>query len=507
MHTTTAPMTELVRTEWRRFRSPGRVIAMTAASLVVIALGLLFAAANRSSCSRGPVEVACPSDPRGPQDQAVTDNFSFVHQPLDRDGSITARMTSMTGIITYPPPDHDEIVSGLVPWAKAGVIIKDGLEQGSAYAALMITGEHGVRMQHNYVHDVAGNPGRVSARSPRWLRLTRSGDTITGYESADGEQWIRVGTARLAGLPATVQVGLFATSPGAMTLRQVALGAGLPEVRFTQATAVFDDVSVVGGTGEWSDGSVGEMGHTDWERYHRAPGVVESNGAFAVTGSGDIGPIGAEGGHPVERPLVGLAIGLLPMLVVAVRFVTGELRTGAPAHRPLAGRVLAAKALVIGGAALISGLVAAGVVVPVSAGILRANGTSVVPASTVTGLRVVVGVAALLAVAAIFALALGALLRRTWAALLVAISTVLVPYLLAALPLLPDDAARWLLRVTPAAGFAVQQTIREYPQVVAHYAPSSGYFPLPWWAGFALLCGYAAVAFALAVARSREATV
>ena len=45
----------------------------------------------------------------------------------------------------------------------------------------MFTGGHGVRMQHDYVHDVAG-----SATGASWLRLTRSGSTITGYESADG---------------------------------------------------------------------------------------------------------------------------------------------------------------------------------------------------------------------------------------------------------------------------------------------------------------------------------
>ena len=49
-----------------------------------------------------------------------------MHQPLAGDGTITARVTSMTGMITYPPPDHDEIVPGLVPWAKAGVMVKDG---------------------------------------------------------------------------------------------------------------------------------------------------------------------------------------------------------------------------------------------------------------------------------------------------------------------------------------------------------------------------------------------
>jgi hypothetical protein len=342
----TTPMAARVRKEWSTFFGPGRVIAMTAASLVIILLGLLAAAGNRSSCSEGPVEVACPTDPMGPQGQAVTDKLYFVHQPLGRDGSITVRMTSMTGIITYPPPDHDEIVAGLVPWAKAGVIVKDGLEQGSSYAALMLTGDHGVRMQHNYTQDIAGRPGGVSAQSPRWLRLTRSGDSIAGYESVDGTQWAKVGTAHLAGLPETVQVGLFATSPGNLTLRPIALGGSIPEARFTQATAVFDNVGVEGGAGEWSHGSVGEMGHTDWERYHRPPGLVESNGTFTVTGSGDIGPMGTEGGHAVERTLIGVAIGLIVVLVVAVRFVIAGYRaTGAAS---LAGQVVAARAVVVG---------------------------------------------------------------------------------------------------------------------------------------------------------------
>jgi hypothetical protein len=51
---------------------------------------------------------------------------------------------------------------------------------------MMVTGGHGVRMQYDYTHDTAGRPGAVSAASPRWLRLTRSGDTLTGYASADG---------------------------------------------------------------------------------------------------------------------------------------------------------------------------------------------------------------------------------------------------------------------------------------------------------------------------------
>ena len=161
--------------------------------------------------------AAClPRVPLGPGGEAVTDSFYFVHQPLAGNGSITVRVTSLTGLLRERQrgsPARPSARHGLQPWSKAGIIIKASTRPGSAYAAMMVTGGHGVRMQDDYTHDTAGLPGAVSAASPRWLRLTRSGDTITGYDSADGTHWTRVGTARLAGLPPTVQAGLFAASP------------------------------------------------------------------------------------------------------------------------------------------------------------------------------------------------------------------------------------------------------------------------------------------------------
>jgi len=61
---------------------------------------------------------------------------------------------------------------------------------------------------------------------------------------------------------------------------------------------------------------------------------------------------------------------------------------------------------------------------------------------------------------------------------------------------LPAGPSEWLLRVTPAAGFAVQQPYPQYPQVTAIYSALSGYFPLAPWTGFAVLCGWTAVALA-----------
>lgn len=486
---------ELLLREWNGFRSPGRLIAMGAAALVVLALGLLFAFGNHASCD-GP----CPAGPTGPDGSLVDDHFAFAYRDLGETGSITVRLTSMTGTITYPPPDHDRIVPGLVPWAKTGIIIKDGVHQGSSYAALMLTGKHGVRMQDDYTHDIAGRPGGVSAGSPRWLRLTRSGDDVTGYESADGRRWAEVATTHLSGLPRTVQVGLFATSPGDLTLRRVGLGGTTEEVRFTQASGVFDHVTVKGAAtgGRWGKAALGGMNTTDWEKYHKASGVVEKGSTITVTGTGDIGPGGSEsGGRPMERTLGGLPFALLIVLAVAVRFAAAGQRGGTLVTR----RVLAAKAAVVGAVTFGTGLLAVGVVIPVGVTVLEGNGVTVTGASALDGVRVVVGTAAVLALAAVLAFALAALLRRAWLAIGVAVLTIVVPYAVTSFPLLPDGLSRWLLRLTPAAGFATQQTLTAYAQVTAHYAPSAGYFPLPWWAGITVLGVYVAVVLGLALNR------
>ncbi|GIG87924.1 DUF1349 domain-containing protein [Plantactinospora endophytica] len=487
--------TELLRREWSAFRRPGRLTALAAAALAVIALGLLYAFGNQASCP-GP----CPTAPVTGDGATVSDRFWFLHRDLGREGSITVRMTSMTGTITYPPPDHDQIVSGLVPWAKAGIIVKDGVRPGSQYAAVMMTGQHGVRFQHDYGHDVAGGPGGVSERSPRWLRLSRSGDTVTGFESADGEQWRTVGAATLDGLPDKVQVGLFAASPGDLTLRKVGLGGATEEVRFTQAVGVFDNVTVEGGTtGAWASDSVGEMNHTDWEKYHNASGAVEKEGVIRVSGTGDIGPLGDEGARTVEKTLPGLAVALVVALVVAARYGARP-GLGTPSRQ-----VIAARMAVVGAATFVAGAVAVGVVLPVGTAILTGNGIPVQPISVLTGARLVVGVPVVLALCAVLAYGLGVWLRRGWAAILVGLSLVALPYAVTSVPLLPDPVSEWLLRLTPAAGFAVKQTVVEYPQVIAHYAPSAGYFPLPWWAGLAVLCAYTVIVVRMALGRRQAA--
>src|ERR1039458_4648869 len=103
-------------------------------------------------------------------------------------------------------------------------------------------------------------------------------------------------------------------------------------------------------------------------------------------------------------------------------------------------------------------------------------------------------------------LRLGAVLRRSAGAVTAVIAAIVLAYVLAVVaPVLPAGPADWLLRVTPAAAFAIQQSVPQYPQVTNAYTPFNGYNPLAPWAGFAVLCAWAALALGLATCSGASA--
>jgi hypothetical protein len=503
---------QLLRAEWTKFRTVrGWVIGMIVVLLVIVGLGALTGANSECGSQMGPNApmLACPAPPTGPGGEWVTDSFYFVRQPLAGNGSITVRVTSLTGLYST----HGAAVAGggsptagmtpgVQPWTKAGIIIKASTHEGAAYAAMMVTGSHGVRMQWDFTHDVAGQAGTVSAASPRWLRLTRSGDTITGYDSADGAHWTRVGAATLSRLPSTTQSGLFATSPG-YSVNTTSLGGGSSKGGPTLATGTFDQVSQQGAwpAGRWTGQDIQRT--TDVALPALPQGFTQAGGRLTVTGSGDIAP-STDNVDSVKKTLAGTFAGLIAVVVIGVMFITVEYRRGlirtTLAASPRRGRVLAAKAVVLAAVTFLAGLVAVAVTIPLGERLLHENGNPIPPVTAFTWLQVVAGTAALLAVSAVLGLAVGTLLRRSAGAVTAVIAGIVLPYLLATVPgILPVGAEQWLLRVTPAAGFAVQQTLTQYPQVHTVYTPGTGYFPLSPWAGFAVLCAWAAAALALAL--------
>lgn len=481
----------LLRAEWTKLRTVrGWVVTMALGFVVIVGLGLAPGAGG--TCS--PQTCALPVGPGG---EEVTDTFTFAHRRLSGDGSITARVAAFDGEL----PSFDGVPrTGLVPWAKAGLIIKDGMGPGSSYAAVMLTGGHGVRVQHDFTHDAAGPAGP-------WLRLTRTGDTVTGHASADGVTWSVVASLRMPDLPSTVEAGLFVTSPQHTEVDRNAVGmtgaAGGP----TTATATFADVAVDGGwaAGDWAGDLVGSDGGGGPAEPRRG---VDGR---TLTGSGDIAPAvaGVNGlGVSLTQTLVGTFLGLVFVLVVATMSVTAEHRRGlirttvvASPHR---GRVLLAKSTVVGGVSGVVGLLAATVVVTLGRAAMEANGLYVSATPVGVVVRMVLGTGALLALAAVFGVALGALVRRGAVAVAVSMVTVVLPYLLA-VTVLPDNAGDWLLRLTPAAAFAVQQSTHEYRQVDNFYTVASGYFPLPPLAGLVVLLLWTLAVLGAAVTRFRTA--
>ncbi|MER6578561.1 hypothetical protein [Nonomuraea sp. NPDC001023] len=220
---------------------------------------------------------------------------------------------------------------------------------------------------------------------------------------------------------------------------------------FAQATATFDQIELQGADGSWRRDDVGVSMESDGRTPHHPGGVVESGGKLVVTGGGDIGPATVEGGLRADLLLIGGAVGLIPIFVAAATFLTTRNRpepTGpSPTEHPRE---------------------------PAGSGPAAVSR----PARLLAARAVVVGVVG-------------------FAAGLV-IVLVVVPYLLATAGLAP-----WLLVITPAAGFAITQSIPTFAHVDVDPSLLGGYYPLPPWAGLTVTCGYAAVTLGVAIAVSR----
>jgi hypothetical protein len=123
------------------------------------------------------------------------DQLHFVYQPLEGDGEIRACVRE----IEFADPE-----------SRASLMIRKNLKTSSPQVSLGMTASGGLEIEHRGQTD--SRLERVGwTAAPGWMRLTRRGDVITAYRSADGTNWVQVGSQpmRLAG-PAFI--GLSATS-------------------------------------------------------------------------------------------------------------------------------------------------------------------------------------------------------------------------------------------------------------------------------------------------------
>ena len=210
-------------------------------------------------------------------------------------------------------------------------------------------------------------------------------------------------------------------------------------------------------------------------------------------------PAPAADNDVVRDSLSGILIGFIAMAVIAALFITTEFRRGIIrttfTATPRRGRVLAAKAVVLAALAFVTGVAAAVPAFLISQPLLRENGFAppAYPKLSLTDgpvARAVVGTGLVLALLAVLALALGALLRSSAAAITLVIALVVMPLIIG--PFLTLEGEAWVKRVTPGAGMAIQQTRERWDDVIGP------------WPGIAVLCGWVAVAMAVAVVQLRR---
>ncbi|HET9388491.1 MAG TPA: PQQ-dependent sugar dehydrogenase [Steroidobacteraceae bacterium] len=107
------------------------------------------------------------------------DAFQLVSQSLSGDGSITAHVVSQ---------------SNTNVWAKAGVMLRETANAGSAYIAMEVTPAEGTSLQARTATSISAvSKLGPFVKAPYWVRLVRAGNQFTGFASANGVTWTTVG--------------------------------------------------------------------------------------------------------------------------------------------------------------------------------------------------------------------------------------------------------------------------------------------------------------------------
>jgi hypothetical protein len=127
----------------------------------------------------------------------TADAFHFVYKTLLGDGELIARVGSIQHV--------DD-------WSKAGLMVRASLAPNAAYAFMLASASKGMAFQYRKAAGAsATNVAGVRSVPPMWVKITRVGNIVTGYESANGSTWHRLASVPLA-LGATVQIGFAVTS-------------------------------------------------------------------------------------------------------------------------------------------------------------------------------------------------------------------------------------------------------------------------------------------------------
>ncbi|MCU0792362.1 MAG: carbohydrate binding domain-containing protein, partial [Opitutaceae bacterium] len=171
----------------------------------------------------------------------------YAYREFTGDGTFTVRLDSLAG--SNPGRTNP---AGETP--TAGIVLRESTSANARQVSLLANLAN--QLEFRARASTGGGLAHVAssgsplanlgvASTPRWLRLTRSGNSLTAAHSADGATWTTLPASAIVAFPSTVLVGVSADS----------------EVRFESATAAFSNVSFFDAfTPSFSGANVGSAG-------------------------------------------------------------------------------------------------------------------------------------------------------------------------------------------------------------------------------------------------------
>jgi hypothetical protein len=131
--------------------------------------------------------------------QGTSDNFHYIWRPWTGDVTITARVRAVT-------PTN--------VWTKAGIMFRASLSANAANAFLAVTPGNGTTSQsRSSSGGGTGFSNLVGFSAPYWLRVQRTGNVFSVYQSPDGVNWRTAGsTVTLSNIPSSCDIGFALTA-------------------------------------------------------------------------------------------------------------------------------------------------------------------------------------------------------------------------------------------------------------------------------------------------------
>jgi hypothetical protein len=125
------------------------------------------------------------------------DSFHYAYRAVSGDSTIICRVASL---------------QATDPWAKAGVMIRESLNQDSANVMMLISAQNGALLADRPATGALSASAGQAGAAPYWVKLARAGDSFTGFISSDGSAWQQVGSSVTVPMAANVLAGFAVTA-------------------------------------------------------------------------------------------------------------------------------------------------------------------------------------------------------------------------------------------------------------------------------------------------------